>query len=99
VTLSDGDLLTLMNLKLNLESNKLSIETDRPERTPGDPNMVSPGHGERNGLLYRSYLSHDKGLFLAVEAETNCKYQVKCVHLPWESASENELQDLRPDVV
>ncbi|KAE8010159.1 hypothetical protein FH972_006549 [Carpinus fangiana] len=63
VTLSDGDLLTLMNLKLNLESNKLSIETDGPERTPGDPNMV------------------------------------KCVHLPWESASENELQDLRPDVV
>jgi hypothetical protein len=41
-----------MNLELNLESNNLSIETDGPERTTGDPNMVSPGHDERNGLLY-----------------------------------------------
>ncbi|XP_062145385.1 uncharacterized protein LOC133852634 [Alnus glutinosa] len=63
VTLTDGDLSTLMNLKVNLESNNLSIETDGPERTTGDPNMV------------------------------------KCIHLPWESASEKELQDLRPDVV
>lgn len=41
-----------MNLKLNLESNNFSIETDRSERTNGGPNMVSPGHDERNGLLY-----------------------------------------------
>ncbi|KAB1202285.1 Protein FAM86A [Morella rubra] len=61
--LSDGDLSTLMNMKLNLESNNLRVKTDTPERSSEGPNMV------------------------------------KCIHLPWESASEIELQDLKPDVV
>ncbi|KAM3752757.1 hypothetical protein ACB098_03G043200 [Castanea mollissima] len=62
VILSDGDLSTLMNMKLNLESNNFSIDTDRQERTE-DSNTI------------------------------------KCIHLPWESASENELQDFMPDVI
>ncbi|KAL4637141.1 hypothetical protein ACB092_03G059000 [Castanea dentata] len=62
VILSDGDLSTLMNMKLNLESNNFSIETSRQERTE-DSNTI------------------------------------KCIHLPWESASENELQDFMPDVI
>jgi hypothetical protein len=48
---------------------------------------------------YIDHIGHVIKDYIAVEAETNCKYQVKCIHLPWESASEKELQDLRPDVV
>uniref|UniRef100_A0A7N2L3A3 FAM86 N-terminal domain-containing protein n=1 Tax=Quercus lobata TaxID=97700 RepID=A0A7N2L3A3_QUELO len=62
VALSDGDLSTLMNMKLNLESNNFSIETNRQKRTE-DSNTI------------------------------------ECIHLPWESASENELQDFMPDVI
>nr|POE53156.1 branched-chain-amino-acid aminotransferase-like protein 2 [Quercus suber] len=62
VIVSDGDLSTLMNMKLNLESNNFSIDTDRQGRTE-DSNTI------------------------------------KCIHLPWESASENELQDFMPDVI
>lgn len=63
VILSDGGLSTLMNMKLNLELNNFSIETDRQERTSEDSNTI------------------------------------KCIHLPWESASENVLQDFMPDVI
>ncbi|XP_062002497.1 branched-chain-amino-acid aminotransferase-like protein 1 [Rosa rugosa] len=62
VILSDGDLSTLANMKLNLELNHLSVETDMSETTE-DPNMV------------------------------------KCIHLPWESVSEKELQNHKPDII
>ncbi|CAN0897099.1 Putative uncharacterized protein DDB_G0277003 [Linum grandiflorum] len=53
VVLTDGDLSTLANMKLNLESNHNHLE----------------------------------------------KLQVKCIHLPWESAAETELQSFTPDIV
>ncbi|KAK1401585.1 FAM86 domain-containing protein [Heracleum sosnowskyi] len=59
VTLSDGDLSSLANMKLNLDLNQLS---------------------PKSGLLEPS-------------REVECKY------LPWESASECELQDIMPDLV
>ncbi|KAL3516145.1 hypothetical protein ACH5RR_023047 [Cinchona calisaya] len=62
VVLSDGDLSTLSNMRLNLESNLLSTRSDVPE--------------------------HDK------DSST-----VQCIHLPWESATENELQNFAPDIV
>lgn len=40
VILSDGGLPTLANMKLNLELNQLSAETDVPERFGEDPNKV-----------------------------------------------------------
>ncbi|XP_019440539.1 PREDICTED: protein-lysine N-methyltransferase EEF2KMT isoform X3 [Lupinus angustifolius] len=62
VILSDGDLSTLANMKLNLELNNLNVETDMPQ-------------GNQDSSM------------------------VKCMHLPWESASESELQDIMPDIV
>uniref|UniRef100_A0A2N9ECW3 FAM86 N-terminal domain-containing protein n=1 Tax=Fagus sylvatica TaxID=28930 RepID=A0A2N9ECW3_FAGSY len=41
VILSDGGLSTLMNMKLNLELNNFSIETDRQERTSEDSNTYA----------------------------------------------------------
>ncbi|KAL5566142.1 hypothetical protein UlMin_029306 [Ulmus minor] len=62
VTLTDGDLLTLANMKLNLELNDLSIEADVPGTTD-DSNKVN------------------------------------CIHLPWESATESDLQSFKPDII
>ncbi|CAI8615487.1 unnamed protein product [Vicia faba] len=62
VILSDGDLSTLANMKLNLELNNLNVETDTLQRN-GDTSSV------------------------------------KCLYLPWESASESQLQDIMPNVV
>ncbi|CAH9087163.1 unnamed protein product [Cuscuta europaea] len=62
VILSDGDLLTLANMKLNLESNKITA---------------------RNHLLDHT-----------IDSNT-----VQCLHLPWESAAENGLQQINPDIV
>lgn len=62
VILTDGDLSTLANMKVNLGLNHFSIETDMSETTE-DPNMV------------------------------------KCLHMPWESVSESELQKLKPDII
>lgn len=50
VVLSDGDLSTLANLKVNLDLNQMNAH-------------------------------------------------VECLHLPWESALENDLQNLKPDIV
>ncbi|KAJ0464444.1 putative lysine methyltransferase, S-adenosyl-L-methionine-dependent methyltransferase [Helianthus annuus] len=61
VVLSDGDLSTLANLKVNLELNHMNIQS------------------------------------LSSESEDPC--EVKCLHLPWESAVESDLQDLMPDIV
>ena len=97
VALSDGDLSTLMNMKLNLESNNFSIETNRQERTE-DSNSVSDGHNESNTLSYWSHRNWFKSV-VAEKPETHYKSQIKCIHLPWESASENELQDFMPDVM
>ncbi|KAI7729349.1 hypothetical protein M8C21_017430 [Ambrosia artemisiifolia] len=63
VVLSDGDLSTLANLKVNLELNHISTQFFSSESTVEDP----------------------------------C--EVKCLHLPWESAVESELRDPMPDVV
>ena len=41
VILSDGDLSTLSNMKLNLKLNQLGAETDVLERFGEDPNTVS----------------------------------------------------------
>ncbi|KAM0038820.1 putative lysine methyltransferase, S-adenosyl-L-methionine-dependent methyltransferase [Helianthus debilis subsp. tardiflorus] len=57
VVLSDGDLSTLANLKVNLELNHMNIQSFSSES------------------------------------------EVKCLHLPWESAVESDLQDLMPDIV
>lgn len=62
VILSDGDLSTLANMKLNLESNLQQSRSDFQE-----------------GTTYPS--------------------GVKCICLPWESATENELQSYAPDIV
>ncbi|XP_027114562.1 uncharacterized protein [Coffea arabica] len=62
VVLSDGDLSTLSNMRLNLESNLLSTRIDVPE--------------------------------CKKDAST-----VQCVHLPWESATEIELQNFAPDII
>lgn len=59
MTLSDGDLSSLANMKLNLDLNQLNL---------------------KSGLLEPT-------------REVECKY------LPWESASECELQDIMPDFV
>ncbi|GLT94996.1 hypothetical protein SLE2022_127030 [Rubroshorea leprosula] len=63
VILSDGDLSTLANMKLNLEMNQLNTETTLSETTSENPRVV------------------------------------KCIHLPWESVSESELQDYMPDII
>uniref|UniRef100_A0A2P2MXI3 Uncharacterized protein MANES_09G163800 n=1 Tax=Rhizophora mucronata TaxID=61149 RepID=A0A2P2MXI3_RHIMU len=63
VTLSDGDLSTLANMKLNLELNQLSTGNNVPERSGETPKKV------------------------------------KCIHLPWESATEGDLQEFMPDIV
>lgn len=70
VILSDGDLSTLMNMKLNLESNNFSIDTDRQERTENS-NTVSDDHNESNTL---SYWSH-RNWFESVVAE-NLKHTI-----------------------
>ncbi|XP_052180509.1 branched-chain-amino-acid aminotransferase-like protein 1 [Diospyros lotus] len=63
VVLSDGDLSSLANMKLNLELNQLSTGADLSESSVDDPLLV------------------------------------KCIHLPWESAVESELQGFMPDVI
>ncbi|XP_077240639.1 S-adenosyl-L-methionine-dependent methyltransferases superfamily protein [Tasmannia lanceolata] len=63
IILSDGDLSSLANMKLNLEMNQLSAETKMSQRTFQYPNLVE------------------------------CKY------MPWESVSESELQQFKPDIV
>ncbi|XVF57388.1 hypothetical protein PTKIN_Ptkin06aG0201200 [Pterospermum kingtungense] len=63
VILSDGDLSTLANIKLNLEMNNLNVGTDLPETSIENRNVV------------------------------------KCIHLPWESASEKELRDFMPEII
>ncbi|KAL1214896.1 Calmodulin-lysine N-methyltransferase [Cardamine amara subsp. amara] len=65
VILTDGDLLTLANMKLNLERNHLNYDDESPKQ-PGEA-----AHTTR----------------------------VKCIHLPWETASESELSEYCPDIV
>ncbi|MBA0854413.1 hypothetical protein Goshw_030119 [Gossypium schwendimanii] len=76
VILSDGDLSTLANMKLNLEKNRLNTETNLPETSIENQNVVSSSHGH----------------FIPC-------HQVKCIHLPWESASEKELQNFMPEII
>ncbi|MBA0796989.1 hypothetical protein Gohar_007717 [Gossypium harknessii] len=76
VILSDGDLSTLANMKLNLEKNRLNTETNLPEPSIENQNVVSSSHGH----------------FIPC-------HQVKCIHLPWESASEKELQNFMPEII
>ncbi|RID59650.1 hypothetical protein BRARA_F02866 [Brassica rapa] len=64
VILTDGDLLTLSNMKLNLEGNHLNYDDELLKQ-----------HGE---------------------AESS---RVKCIHLPWETATDSELSEHRPDIV
>lgn len=33
------------------------------------------------------------------KAEMDNKSQVNCIHLPWESATKNELQEFMPEIV
>ncbi|KAJ6682951.1 S-ADENOSYL-L-METHIONINE-DEPENDENT METHYLTRANSFERASE SUPERFAMILY PROTEIN [Salix koriyanagi] len=74
VILSDGDLSALSNMKINLELNQLSAETDVLKRFGEDPNTQ-------------------------VKADMDNKSTVKCFHLPWESATESELQEHLPDII
>lgn len=74
VILSDGDLSALSNMKINLELNQLSAETDVLKRFCEDPNTQ-------------------------VKAGMDNKSTVKCFHLPWESATESELQEHLPDII
>ncbi|KAM3343968.1 protein-lysine N-methyltransferase EEF2KMT isoform X1 [Capsicum galapagoense] len=60
VTLTDGNLSTLSNMKLNLELNQQATDV----------------------------LGHTR--------QTNT---VQCLHLPWASATENELRELMPDII
>ncbi|XVE62961.1 hypothetical protein DITRI_Ditri06bG0161300 [Diplodiscus trichospermus] len=63
VILSDGDLSTLANMKINLEMNQLNVETGLQQTSTKNENVV------------------------------------KCIHLPWESASEKELKDFMPEII
>ncbi|KAK6911503.1 FAM86, N-terminal, partial [Dillenia turbinata] len=63
VTLSDGDISTLANMRVNLELNHLSVNTDMSDKSIREPNSVN------------------------------------CIHLPWESASESGLKDIKPDII
>ncbi|GMI88796.1 hypothetical protein like AT5G27400 [Hibiscus trionum] len=63
VILTDGDLSTLANMKLNLEKNQRNTSTNLLETNIENHNVV------------------------------------KCIHLPWESASEKELQDFMPEII
>ncbi|WOH14394.1 hypothetical protein DCAR_0933913 [Daucus carota subsp. sativus] len=63
VTLSDGDLSSLANMRLNLDLNQLNLNI---------------------GLL---------------QSTTEVRILVKCKYLPWESASEYELQVIMPDLI
>lgn len=63
VILTDGDLSTLANMKLNLEMNQLITGTELSKKT------------------------------------TEYPWMVECIHLPWESVSENDLQDYMPDII
>ncbi|KAF8105490.1 hypothetical protein N665_0157s0073 [Sinapis alba] len=63
VILTDGDLLTLSNMKLNLERNHLNYEDELLKQ-----------HGEDEST-------------------------VKCIHLPWETATDSEVSEYRPDIV
>ncbi|XP_015875128.3 branched-chain-amino-acid aminotransferase-like protein 1 [Ziziphus jujuba] len=62
VILSDGDMSTLANMKLNLELNHLGCEGDFPETI-------------------------------------NDHAKVKCIYLPWESASERDLINFKPYII
>ncbi|CAN8265375.1 unnamed protein product [Cochlearia groenlandica] len=64
VILTDGDLLTLSNMKLNLERNHLNYDNE--------------------------FLKQH------VEAQST---RVKCLHLPWETASESEVSEYCPDII
>ncbi|XP_031395314.1 protein-lysine N-methyltransferase EEF2KMT isoform X2 [Punica granatum] len=63
VILSDGDLSTLANMKLNLKLNNLTLDNDQESEPLESPSPV------------------------------------KCMFLPWESASETELLALKPDII
>ncbi|CAN1161363.1 Protein-lysine N-methyltransferase EEF2KMT [Linum perenne] len=66
VILTDGDLSTLANMKLNLSLNHTNTTPFLPQKHDQDP---------------------------------SCNSTLKCIHLPWESASETELQSFKPDIV
>ncbi|KAK9062245.1 hypothetical protein SSX86_019431 [Deinandra increscens subsp. villosa] len=78
VVLSDGDLSTLANLKLNLELNHMNTQFDSSESILEDQCKAS--------CIRKIFFNFN---FSAV----------KCLHLPWESAVENDLRDLMPDIV
>ncbi|KAL0890785.1 hypothetical protein Bca101_014768 [Brassica carinata] len=65
VILTDGDLLTLSNMKLNLERNHLNYEDELLKQ-----------HGEDESTQ-----------------------RVRCIHLPWETATDSEVSDLGADVI
>lgn len=50
VILSEGDLSSLANMKLNLELNQLNNRMDDPGTTNQDPNLVSFSHRNINVL-------------------------------------------------
>ncbi|XP_048138770.1 putative uncharacterized protein DDB_G0277003 isoform X7 [Rhodamnia argentea] len=82
VILSDGDLSTLSNMKLNLKMNQLSTSDDEPESSQC-PDSFEPA--QIGGIR--------------TEIDIVSSHQVKCLHLPWECASEIELQGSEPDII
>ncbi|KAL3728237.1 hypothetical protein ACJRO7_032910 [Eucalyptus globulus] len=76
VILSDGDLSTSSNMKLNLKMNQVSTEDDEP--------------------VTLEYLD---SIRIRTEIDIISSPQVKCLHLPWEYASESVLQGLKPDII
>ncbi|KAJ4719514.1 Methyltransferase family protein [Melia azedarach] len=63
VTLTDGDLSTLANMRSNLELNNLNVDGSLSEGFIEDQNAV------------------------------------QCIHLPWESASENDVHVFTPEII
>ncbi|XP_039154760.1 putative uncharacterized protein DDB_G0277003 isoform X4 [Eucalyptus grandis] len=82
VILSDGDLSTLSNMKLNLKMNQMSTEDDEPVTSEC---LDSFDHAQIGGIR--------------TEIDIISSPQVKCLHLPWECASESILQGLKPDII
>lgn len=121
VILSDGDMSTLANMKLNLKLNHLNIEDNDTINAVKSLNTVSLLLSVHGFFL----CSWDSEITTRQPIYTNdCKksffcfnflfwvsfigvksdlcwimFQVRCIHLQWESAMESNLQDLDPDIM
>ncbi|KAL3728249.1 hypothetical protein ACJRO7_032922, partial [Eucalyptus globulus] len=97
VILSDGDLSALSNMKLNLKMNQFSMEDDEPVSSES-AGSVSPSEQYSSSAIMWILMHFDHAQIGGItEIDIISSPQVKCLHLPWECASESELQGLKMD--